>query len=94
MAEDRDPNRHPGDANDEESDDFIIIQVEDCPPSNPRNTSNTSSNTSSVKTNDLSSVDSGFDFEDYVEVSYDDVQTEVYIYNRMRTCTHTCMFSV
>lgn len=76
-----------GEVKEEESDDFIIIQVDECSstssntPCSSVNTSNSSPSVKSKteKTNDISSVDSGFDFEDYVEVSYDDVQTEVCI---------------
>ena len=67
---------HIGEVKEEESDDFIIIDVEKTSNNTtPKQPTQKSKETS--KTSESSSVDSGLDLEDYVEVTYDDVDQEV-----------------
>ncbi len=59
-----------GHLTEEEADDFIIIDMDKC------ETSATNEETSN-KTPEISSVDSGLDVDDYVEVTYNDIQQDV-----------------
>ena len=79
-----------GEVKEEESDDFIIIDVDQCKQQQetPKETGG------KTKTAEISSVDSGLDIDDYVEVSYNDVEQEVYIYNYIINVLYIYMSNV
>ncbi len=86
MADDRQKGfskeSHVGEVRQEESDDFIIIDVEKTTTTSNTTTPNSTRKQPAHKvketgqTSESSSVDSGLDMEDYVEVTYDDVELE------------------
>ena len=62
-----------GHLTEEEADDFIIIDMDKCENSETSAANKETTN----KTPEVSSVDSGLDMDDYVEVTYNDVQQDV-----------------